>query len=174
VVYASVSADADAAPRNERAVWDRILERSWAVVVVDLIGTYLLSFGIGATMVADVLSFVTGLIALLLSVLLVFADTSATIDDGMPVWWLVPGAIGRSIVTAWRGGMMVRAVLIFSIGFFASYLAGGLFALMGSAHIPNADFWAQLPLDDILTPPLAAFTVLVYRDARLAQAAGNE
>ncbi len=163
LVYAFVWSDSDEEPHANAATWERVLERAWAVIVIDLIFTILVGTGLRGIVTQDPLEIGIGIVILLLAAQLVFADTSATVDE-MPVWWLVPGALWRSLRTA-RGGVYLRAIAILALSLLSFLAQEPLFDWMQAMHVVNAEFWSEVPLNAITVPPIAALTALVYRDA---------
>ncbi len=166
LVYAFVDADSKAEPPPAAAIWERVLERSWAVIVIDFFTSIVVAVGVSGTATGSPLDMLIGALVLLLSALLVFADASATVDDGIPFWWLLPAAFQRSILASWRGPALVRAIAILAMWLTVTGASGSLVSVLTHAHVANADFWAQVPIEAIVTPPLAALTVLVYRDLK--------
>jgi hypothetical protein len=163
LVYAFVWSDSDDAPQTAAATCERALERAWAVIVIDLIFTILVDTGLRGIVTEDPIEIGIGIVILLLAAQLVFADTSATVDE-MPVWWLVPGALWRSLRIA-RGVVYLRAIAILALGLLSFLAQEPLFDWMQAMHVANAEFWAEVPLNAITVAPIAALTALVYRDA---------
>lgn len=174
LVYAFVAADAAAdatdEPVSTKLVWERILERAWAVIVIDFIINEVTSAGLIASLSTDSLDLIFGMLVLVLSALLVFADTSATLDNDLTAWSVVPRAFVRSITIAWNRRTFARVLAIFAIEFLVFTVGLGLQGLFAARHLVDAAFWANVPLGAIATPPIAALTVLVYRDATVAPA----
>jgi len=164
LVYACVWADTAQKRPPQMAVWERALERSWAVILIDLAVSFVQITGAGGFRTGDLSDAFIGLAILIMSATFVFADASATLDE-MPVWWLVPGALWRSVQACLNGIVFGRAITIVALSIACGFLQDPIYALLQSAHVANADFWASIPLDDATVPPIAALTALVYRDA---------
>jgi hypothetical protein len=163
LVYAFAWADSDDAPQGASATWERVLDRAWAVIVIDLVTTILVSTGLNGILAQDPVDIVLGCVILLICAPLVFADTSATVDE-MPVWWLLPGAFWRSLRTA-RGETYLRAIAILAFGLIPALLQPRLLDWMQAKDLANADFWSSVPLNAVTLVPIAVLTALVYRDA---------
>jgi hypothetical protein len=149
------------------AVWERFLERAWAVIVIDFIGSWLATKAFYANP-ASSLDEVAGIAAFTLALFIVFADASATIDDDVTVWSVIPRALLRSVIITLNPTTFVRALLLFSLFLvllFAQFLA---YVVLVRFHVAQALFWSEIPLLTVVQPPLAALTVLVYQDARPA------
>ena len=156
-------ADSDDVPQSAAATWERVLDRSWVVIVIDLIFTIFANDGLSAILSQDPLNVIVGTVILLISATLVFADTSGTVDD-MPVWWLLPGAFWRSLRVA-RGTVYLRALAILCLELIQALAQVPLFDWMRELKIASPDFWSSVPLNAITLVPIAALTALVYRDA---------
>jgi hypothetical protein len=163
LVYAFSWADSDESPQPATSTWERVLERSWAVIVLDLAVGLIQGTGIASIAAADPIDVSIGIVVLVVSAPLVFADTSATVDE-MPVWWLLPGALWRGVRAA-RGAVYVRAIALVALGLLVQLVQKPLFDWMQSAHVANAEFWSQVPLNAITVAPIGALTALIYRDA---------
>jgi hypothetical protein len=166
VVYAFVLADADGTMTSS-AIWSRVLERAWAVIVIDLIVGIISQFTIIFMESTDLLTQVFAIPSLLLVVTFVFADVNAVATKKADPWWmLVLRPFAVSFATALGPGMLVRAFLL---TFVTQYLPMLVLLLLDSVltarHVPFADFWAFGPLGAILVPPFGALTALVYLDA---------
>jgi hypothetical protein len=163
LVYAFVWADCADTPQSAASTWERVLERAWAVIVIDLVFSIFVNTGLSGIVTQDPVEVVLGIVILMISATLTFADTSATVDE-MPVWWLLPGALWRSLRIA-RGQVYLRAIAILALALIPAILQVPLFDWMHHAEIANAEFWSTVPLDAITVAPIAALTALVYREA---------
>jgi hypothetical protein len=165
-VYAFVNADAGDSPIAETLIWERFLERAWAVIVIDFLVNDLATIALAYSTSSAPLELLIGLLAFALSILTVFADTSATVDDDVTVWTVVPLGIMRSAATTWNTTTFVRALAIFALQMLAFAVQEVLYFGLQHWGVPQALFWSQIPLETIVAPPLAAITLLVYRDAK--------
>jgi hypothetical protein len=165
LVYAFVSADAGEAPAAESLVWERFLERAWAVIVIDFLLTDIATAALVYSMSAKPLELVGGLAAFAFAVLTVFADAGAVVDDDVTVWTVIPRALLRSITTTWNSTIFARALAIFSLQLLAFVAQNALYFGLMHFDVSQALFWAEIPMATLITPPLAAITVVVYRDA---------
>jgi hypothetical protein len=165
LTYAFVAADARGVPLDARSIWERFLERAWAVIVIDFFLTIVSGIGLTASIAQNPLDVAVGTAVFVFCALLVFSDASATIDDDATVWSVIPRSIANSVRTAWNRRTFVRALAIFSLQLVAFAVQIGLSAWFVQAHVRDGDFWSQVPLLTIVTPPLAALTALVYVDA---------
>jgi hypothetical protein len=174
LVYGFVAADAGAEPVAASIVWERVLERSWAVVVIDFAVSYVTALGLAGSTSSSALDLIAGLSAFGLSVLFVFADASAAVDADLGVLTVIPYGFVRSVQAAWQRPVLPRALAIFSLQLLVAALQIALNALLQHARVPDALFWSEIPLLTLLVPPLSALTVLVYLDARAAPAQAAE
>ncbi|HEY1655467.1 MAG TPA: hypothetical protein VGF86_10160 [Candidatus Tumulicola sp.] len=174
LVYAFVAADARAQPVETRAIWERFLERSWAVIAIDFVLSIVSAIGLGSGASGNFIDVLGGVAIVGLSAMLVFADASATVDDDLTVWSVVPRAFARSLTAAWQRSVFPRAFAIFGLQLLVFALQSALYALLQHGHLPNALFWSQIPLLTVAVPPLSALTVLVYLAADSAHARAPE
>ncbi len=168
LVYAFVWNDAREKPLPDRAAWERFLERAWAVIVIDFAAAYVASIGAAGTASADAAAIGVGIVAMIASVLILFADVAATVDDDGTVWSLVPRAFLKSAAVAFRPSVLVRAIAIFAFQLLILAAQESIQLALTGAHVPNAEVWSTVPLPTLLVPPVAALTLLVYRDAALS------
>lgn len=165
LVYAFVAADLHDPPPSAAAIWERILERAWAVIIIDFAITMLEGAGFGQAGQGGVLGAVTGWLISLFAAMLVFADASATLDDDRSLWALIPTAFSRSVILSTNPRTFWRVIVLFALNVtvFAATLA--LQEALTRAHVWNAPLWANIPLGTLAILPIAALTVLVYVDA---------
>jgi hypothetical protein len=154
IVYAFASADAKPGGPAAGQAWERVLERAWAVIVIDFLYALVVGTGMDASLRSSPAGVLTAVVSLSLGVFLIFADASATLDDGIAVWWIVPVSLLRSIAVTLRAPVFSRALVIFSLQLLVYVLA----SLVAAP-------WAQIVLNSAAVPPIAALTALVYRDA---------
>lgn len=165
MVYAFVSADAGETEIAESLVWERYLERAWAVIVIDFLLTYVWTAALVYSTSANPLELVAGLAAFGFSVVAVFWDTAAVVDDDVNVWTLVPRSFLRSVATAWNSTVFVRALAIVSLSLLEFVGQSALYYALLHFKVPQAEFWAEIPIGTIVALPISALTVVVYRDA---------
>lgn len=170
LAYAFALGDSDAAREGTIGPWERFLERAWAVIIIDFVTANVSFYSLALTASGDFLAIAVGFAGILLSTAIVFADTSATADDGVSVWLLVPHAFVASVRTALQPTVFMRAVVLFSLNILAFALAQSLLAALTQAHVPHADFWSLAVVQTLATVPLAVLTMLIYRDAVRAAA----
>lgn len=170
LVYAFASADAAETPPAQAAVWERFLERAWAVIVIDFVTSELTTAGWVYTLSSQTLEVIGGFIAYGLSVLVIFADASATVDDDVTVWTVIPRGFLRSIAVTLNARTLVRALALFSLELLI--FAGTIAIYESLAWLPEAQrlFWGTVPLLTITVVPISALIVVVYADAKKALA----
>ena len=168
LAYAFVSADDREEPQPDALTWERFLERAWAVIVIDFLCGEVLTAGWVYSFANDALQVVVGVAAFGLSVLVIFADASATVDDDVNVWTVIPRAFLRSAAVALTPRVLVRALALFSLELLIVAAQNTLYFGLGGAPEPQRSFWASVPLLTLTAVPLSALVVLVYRDAKRA------
>lgn len=155
----------DVAAMPARALIERGFERGWAVILIGL-GTDLFAsvgaMGMQSPTIADTI--LAGAI-LLMTATLVFATVDATI--GEDAWWIVlPAALSRSILVAWRPAIFPRALIVLAIG-----LMGGLWlpysfqSALHALHVGQAALWASGLSTAIVIPPVQTLATFIYLDA---------
>lgn len=164
LVYAFVSADAGEEVAESR-IWERFLERAWAVIVIDFVLSYVWTSALVYSTSSNALELIAGLAAFGFSVVAVFWDTGAVVDGDVNVWTVIPRSLLRSIATAWNSTVFVRALAIVSLSLLEFVAQNALYFALMYFHVSRPEFWAEIPIATIITVPLAALTVVVYRDA---------
>jgi hypothetical protein len=152
--------------RSSTAAWLRVLERSWAVLLIDLCLSLVASVGLGSIVSPDLLGKLAGVGMILIAASLVFADVQATLADDGDWWMILPRAFRASMLIAWQSATFSRAMLLFA----ASNLAPFLVALpiqsaLAAHHVPHAEFWSDAASIVLLLPPVQAFATCIYLDA---------
>jgi hypothetical protein len=149
------------------ATWLRVLERSWAVLIIGLLTFLISEIGFASISAADAFDKLLGAAVIIIAVSLVFADVHATvIDDADPWWFLVPRSLGVSIAVAWQGVAFARALIAFMLrALLPSLLAALVFSILQTRHVTESFFWANAVSVLLLLAPVQAFCTLVYLDA---------
>jgi hypothetical protein len=149
IVFGFGAADYVAEAVEPAAIWGRIAERVWAVVVLDAAINLLyiaVAFGVGAAPVAQVVG-ETGV--LILITLLAFAETHAIVaPDEKPARLLADSLLASVRITTTRIGYG-RAVAVVLLPFLILLL------------VPRS--WS-VAVSALLTVPVAALTVVFYLD----------
>lgn len=167
VVYVHAKNDAmeDGAPASD--LWGRVLERLWAVILIDFAATGLtFVFGLGlatafatAGSAADLFAGAFGLLAF---GLIMFADVHASVSESVSTLMLLPDAIAVSAGLAARNPSRVLFLLALSI--FISTGSSFAYGALHQHHVPNDAFWADLLFEVIFAAPLAAVITAFYVD----------
>lgn len=150
-----------------RATWLRVLERSWAVLIIDLLLQLIGVLGLGSIAATDLIDKLLGVGVLIIAISFVFADVHATVvEDAEPWWLLVPRSLGVSMAVAWQGITFARALIVFGISVpFAQLFNALIQAAFNAQHLPAAFFWGNVLSTVLLLPPVQAFCTYVYLDA---------
>ena len=165
IVYAFVARDARENQDEAQPVWGRILERTWALIVIDFLLWYFVGNGLPRD--GSLVAYLVFALATFVWAFLIFSDVSAMIDDddGGPLL-LVPRSFWRSIVTTRDPHVLWQAVALALLSDLAALTMGGLESILDGYHLTNAAFWVDIPLGTLLTLPLAALTTVVYLNAK--------
>ena len=164
IVFAQAKGDIDGASAG--AVWSRVLERLWAVVIVDFITSYVGIVGLASLAAGDLPDRIIAIPILLIAAATVFAEAIATVSDGDQWWFLVIRAIGGSVRTSLSGLTLWRAIALFALGLVPTAVS----TLISNASAQNhgtitSSFWSDVPLGIIYSIPLDALIVLAFFDA---------
>lgn len=160
--YADARGDLPAA-----ATWARVLERSWAVLLIGFLLDLIVAIGIEAISANDIVDMLLGAGVTIIAVSLIFADVYATVvDDAEPWWLLVPRSLAASMAVAWQRVVFARALIVFMAGGIVPALLRNLIDnLLQAHHVPAALYWANAVSTVLLLPVVQAFCTLAYLDA---------
>ena len=149
------------------ATWSRILERSWAVLLIDLLTTLIAVVGLQSLFTADFFQKLLGSAVLVIAVSMVFADVAAVVvDDAEPWWLLVPRSLGASMAVAWQGVTFARAIIVFALSELLPLpVAAAVQWGLDASHTPHASLWARAITVVLLLPVVQALCTYVYLDA---------
>ena len=163
VIYAFTANDARAENAGPAQIWTRILERTWAVIVIDFILNSIFAFGLASSDAnANIAGMIAGGLLLFLTAIFLFADVSATVDDGDGTLLLIPRSVIRSVAAALYPGNMLGAIAIVSLELLLATLEGTLQQVLAAAHVPHPLLWASVPLSTLAAVPISAYTTLLY------------
>jgi hypothetical protein len=161
IAIARVKADVD----ETGEVWPRVLERLWAVVIVNFIASYVMLYGYTLLISGDTTERFLSIPILLLAAGVVFAESVAVVTDEDHWRFLVVRAIGTSIRTAWSGSTLWRAIVLLFLQFVPAVLGAALAAAFTRNHQTLPSFWSDVPLGILFAIPLDVLIVLAFFDA---------
>lgn len=161
-VVTTVFAGCDAleALPDARDRWGRIIERAWAIVVIDVGLTFIwLSALAGvASNTSDIATVALGVFVLILGGMLVYAEPFACLEEHVRTLTIVPFAVLRSMMLAW-----VNMSRVFSL--LAIQLAVGVVEQFAyTAKLLPDPKWIDLALVAITTAPLSVLFTVAYLD----------
>lgn len=141
--------------------WERIAERAWAIVIIDVGLSFVNASGLQTVQTGDAVNVVFGFLTLLLSGMLVYAEPFAALENEAQALTIVPFAILRSMMLAWVNISRIFALLAVQVGLDIVVL----FAEQGARRVGiNGTLWVDLALQTLLTAPLAALFAVAYLD----------
>jgi hypothetical protein len=142
--------------------WERILERAWAIIVIDAGLSFVNISGL-QTMYAESspLDAVLGFLTLLLAGMLIYAEPFAALEKDARTLTVVPFAVLRSMMLAWVNLSRIFALLAVQI---AVQIAGLVAETAAHRAGIDARLWVDLPLQTIIAAPLAALFTVAYLD----------
>jgi hypothetical protein len=164
IVCAQAKGDIDGS--TARDVWLRVLDRLWAVVIVDFITSIVAILGVLVLTENAPNSRLVAIPILLLAASTVFSDAIAVVLDGEHWWFLVVRAIGTSVRTSWSGSTLWRAIVLFALQFVPTAVSTLIANGSAQSHPTAASsFWSDVPLGIVYSIPLDALIVLAFFDA---------
>jgi|GEM_PF-5836779 len=156
---------ADESGELPAATWSRVLERSWAVLVVDILLQFMTTAAFGSIVSPSLVDRILGAAVFVIFVALTFADVHATVGSAEPWWLLVPRSLSASMTVAWHAATVSRTLIAFTVVTLVPTLVESLlFGTFDQSHVHHADLWASA-VTNILLPIVQAFCALVYLDA---------
>jgi hypothetical protein len=167
LVYARVWGDTNENIASQM-VWERFLERAWAVIIIDFLAAWVLGKAFVASAAPTALEQVGAVFLYTLVLFIILADASATVDDDVTVWSVIPSSLLRSALLTLNPITFPRAVVLLLISFILTFAQGGLYAALVHYNVAQALFWATVPVATVAQPLVAALTLLVYQDAKAA------
>ena len=161
VVLVNVGADATGTMPSLSERIERIIERTWAILVIDVAIALITRASFESMMTADAGNIALGTFATFFAAMLVYAEPFAAIESNVQTLTLVPFALLRSLMLAWVN--IARIFSLFAIQLVLSiaeiYLlqaiapkGGRLFDIVDLAYVT------------VVSAPLAALFAIAYLD----------
>lgn len=164
IIVVTVFAGGDATNTLTQAQrWERIVERAWAIIVLDVGLSFIQMSGFdamlpGANSGGDV---IIGFLTLLLSAMLVYAEPFAALENDAQPLTLLPFAILRSMMLAWVN--ISRVFSLFAIQ--VTVMIAGIALHQAAVKLGlNPIVWCDLPFGTLVEVPLAALYTVAYLD----------
>lgn len=158
-----VNAGADAAGDlpTFRARVERLLERGWAVIVLDVGITLVGQIGFQSLQGADALSMLQGILVMFLAAMLVYAEPFACLEKETHTATIVPFAILRSMMLAWVN--ISRVFSLFAVQIAVTILGLLLYRAVSGpgSHVNDL---ISLAYDTLTSAFLAALFAVAYLD----------
>lgn len=152
--------------------WGRIIERAWAIVVIDAGLTYL-QFKALQTIAAggsDAGSTLLGMLALFLVAMLVYAEPFACLEAEVRTRSIVPLALLRSMMLAWTNMSRVFSLFAIQLALSIADIVIVRAASAGGIKDPN---WIELLFWAIATVPFAVLVTVAYLDTAAQEQRGT-
>lgn len=163
IVCAQAKGDIDGSPAA--GVWSRVLDRLWAVVIVDFIVTFVSFAGVEILSAGDIGDRIIAIPILLIAAATIYSESIAVVVDDEQWWFLVVRAIGTSVRTSWTGSNLWRAIVLFALQFVPSAVSAVVASASAQHHVTVTSFWTDVPLGIVYSIPLDALIVLAFFDA---------
>ena len=163
IVVATVYAGSDARDvlptASER--WGRIVERAWAIILVDVGLSIVSSQGLFSFQSADAGTMLLGMLVTVLGAMLVYAEPYICLQDHLETLTMVPFAIVRSMMLAWVNMSRIFALLLVQLAIVLADL--GLHKLAASAGIKDVT-WIDMTYYAFINAPFAVLIAVAYLD----------
>ncbi len=165
VVLVNVGCDAAQTLQRRGERLERILERAWAIIVIDVCISLVMKMGLESMSSADAGDIFLGIAVMFLAAMLAYAEPYAALEEGAATLTVVPLAILRSMMLAW-----VNISRIFSLFAIQIALSIAEIALLKAVAGWGEQTLATLDLAYVAlaTAPLSALFAIAYLDT-LAQ-----
>jgi len=146
----------------QEPIASRFLDRAWAVIILQFLLSMLrltsevtLASGGGAGLFA-------GTVVLTFVALMLYSPVDACLrEDGAPLT-LLPNAIAQSLILSWR--RISRAFGMFAIVLSVEMIELLTLVALINRHVPNAEFWANIPIDPCATILIFVIVTAAYID----------
>lgn len=165
ILVVAVFAGSDATGTLSNAQrWERILERGWALIVLDVGLTFVQISGFQALMSgssSDMGNIIMGFLTLLLSAMLVYAEPFIALEKDAQPLTLLPFAILRSMMLGWVNVSRIFSLFAVQI---VVIIAGMLVHEAALKAGAGAALWVDIAFGTLITVPLAALYTVAYLD----------
>lgn len=142
--------------------WERIAERGWAIIVLDVGLSFVQLSGFQSMMSgSDAGSMLMGFLTLLLSAMLVYAEPFIALEKEAQALTLLPFAILRSMMLGWVNVSRIFSLFAVQI---VTLIAGILVHEAALKVLPRSTLWIDIAYGTLITAPLAALYTVAYLD----------
>lgn len=140
--------------------------RLWAVILIDFVFSFAFSEGSFQMLFSggDVGAVLTGILTIVLTSTLAFADVYASIEPQRNAFLALPLAFMRSITLAWQNGNMLRIILLAVLQVALALVTIMLQQFLDLKHVHAAIFIANIPVATLFCAPFAVLTTVIYFD----------
>lgn len=138
--------------------WARILERAWAIILLDIGVGFVMQSGFAAVQGPDAVVILFGFLTVLLSGMLAYAEPYAALETDTRTLTLVPFAILRSMMLAWVNISRIFALLAIQTAIYTAFR----YAEIKTGT--SGSFWVDLLVPIVADVPLGALYAVAYLD----------
>ncbi len=161
VFIVNVGGDASASLAERGCRLERILERAWAIILIDAAITLATVVAVSSLVANGAQDIIMGVLVLFMLAMLAYAEPFAALEDETNALTLVPFAILRSMMLAWVN--VPRICLIFVLQMLQTAGGYALVYWLQAVRVPGADFWG-IAYNTLTTGVLAAIFTVMYLD----------
>lgn len=162
IVVATVYAGSDAreAMPKPSQRWARIVERAWAVILLDVALSFVNVVGFDTMQAGDFGNFLIGTLVLFLGAMLIYAEPYLCLDDRAEIWTMLPFAILRSMMLSWVN--MSRIFALFALEL--SVMLAEYYVHQGAGRVLKDPVWIDMIFSTLISVPLAVVFTVAYLD----------
>ncbi len=168
VTYVHVAVDEGESGWTAAQRWERILERVWAVILIELFVFFVGSLGLGLIASGDLWGALGGTATLLFSGTLILADVDASVAGDRSTLTILPFSCAHSIALSLTPANTGRVLLLLGLNVLISNVLALLVPAFHALHVADPNLWSVL-LEFLITVPLAAFSAMVYLDCAVRE-----
>jgi hypothetical protein len=161
VVLVNVGADATGTLPAAAQRFERIIERAWAIIVLDVLISIVAQIGLGSMLAPDAGDKIAGIAVFFLAGTLVYAEPFAALETEVQTITLLPFSLLRSTILSWINLPRIFSLLAIQIAVWLGQIELDRVATPRGAHAVDLIDLAYVALT---SAPLAALFAIAYLD----------
>ncbi len=138
---------------------ERILERTWAIIILDVAGVIVAQVGLSSMLSGAAINVLLGVLVTFLAAMLVYTEPYAALEGEVQTLTVVPLAILRSMMLCWVNMPRILKLFIVQI-----IVAIGQVEFVRLARTPAQTDILELAFVTLTSAPLAALFAVAYLD----------
>jgi hypothetical protein len=158
---------------NPLRVWPRVVERVWAVIVLDAM-VYVFGSPLAKMDQNGFPALFLEVVGLLIALLTMYADVFATLESDVSTLMLLPTAIWRSIQLAASSRGWLWAIAFLFVEGVLTAVIGLLAPALAHVGLPDTAAWCIIIVSGFSAVPLSVLLAVVYMDLSLRDRIARE